>query len=178
MKNILCLVLIIFIIICYPLTSSAQSDVKPIQISILDPVQIFDSDTSIHGIRLTLFYGTNQDVVGLDWGGVVHELSGDMIGWQEGIVNLVEGDVKGFQDGFVNFVEGDFWGVQTGFVNINRSRTIGIQAGINNSTNDMIGIQLGAVNITETLRGLQIGFININKSGKPIKFLPIVNISF
>lgn len=115
MKNTLYLALIAFVIICCPLTSSAQSKVKPIQISIWKPVQLFNSGTSIHGIRLTLLYSVNQDVIGMDLAGVVHRLNGDMIGWQEGIVNLIEGDMKGFQDGFVNCVEGDFWGLQVFF---------------------------------------------------------------
>ncbi|MFC1528440.1 LA_2272 family surface repeat-containing protein [Candidatus Latescibacterota bacterium] len=178
MKNAFCILLIAFVITCCPLVSSAQSDVKPIQISIWNPVQLFNSSTSIHGIRLILLYGVNQDIIGLDWVGVIHKVNGDMVGWQEGIINIVGGNVRGFQDGFVNYVKGEFWGLQTSIVNINKSRTIGLQAGFYNSTNDMNGVQFGAVNIAKTLYGLQIGIININKSGNLLKFLPIVNFSF
>ena len=43
-------------------------DTKPINLSLFDPVQIFDADTSIKGFRLNLIYGVNQDMTGLDIG--------------------------------------------------------------------------------------------------------------
>ena len=114
MKNTFCLSFLVFMILCFPLLSSAQSDVKPIQISIWDTVQLFDTETSIHGIRLTLLYGVNRDIHGVDWGMVHNKVNGDMIGWQSGFVNIVEGETKGLQEGFVNIVKGNFGGWQSG----------------------------------------------------------------
>ncbi len=148
MRNTLCLTLMAFMVLCYPLTTMAQSDVKPIQISIWESVQIFDSETSIYGVRINLLYGVNQDVYGLDLG-LVNKLNGDMKGAQGGLVNLVEGDVGGTQSGLVNLVKGD-----------------------------REGLQIGVVNMAGTLKGLQIGIVNINNSGEPHRFLPIVNFSF
>lgn len=79
MKNILFLSLIAFMILCFPLSSIAQSSDKPIQISLWNPVQIFDSETSIYGVRISIFYGVNQDVYGLDFG-LVNKLKGDIKG--------------------------------------------------------------------------------------------------
>ena len=86
---------------CFPHAILAQSDIKPIQIAVWDPVQIFDSTTSIHGIRFNLLYGVNRDIYGIDFG-LVQKLNGNMKGWQTGCVNLIEGNMEGFQQGFVN----------------------------------------------------------------------------
>ena len=177
MKKTVVFVILVAALVSVPFTSFAQSDVKHFQISVFDPVQIHDSSTSIHGVRISLFYGVNQDVHGLDWG-LVHKVNGDMIGLQSGVVNLVEGDVMGYQDGIVNHVRGDFYGWQSGFVNISKSKFVGYQSGWINYANDMSGVQFGLVNIADSLYGLQIGLVNINKSGDPHYFLPIVNFSF
>ena len=78
MKYTLHLTLIAFMILCLPTASMAQSSVKPIQIAIWHPVQIFDSETSIYGVRISLLYGVNQDVYGLDYG-LVNKLKGDVM---------------------------------------------------------------------------------------------------
>ena len=38
-------------------TAVAQEDPKPINLAIFNPVQIFDEDTSIRGVRFNLLYG-------------------------------------------------------------------------------------------------------------------------
>ena len=96
MKRLHIIALFICIAIFTPIIAQAQSDVKPIQIALWHPVQIFDSETSIYGVRISLLYGVNQDVYGLDFG-LVNKLNGDMKGSQGGLVNLVEGDVVGMQ---------------------------------------------------------------------------------
>jgi len=168
--------LTVSLVVYFFLSTTAYSDVKPIQLSLWENVQLYDSSTSIQGIRLSV-YGVNQEVCGIDCG-LILNVKGDMKGRQAGIVNLVGGDVTGSQRGFVNLLEGDFFGWQTGGVNINKGQTVGLQAGLFNSTNDLRGLQFGFVNFTETLYGIQIGIVNINNSGTPFKFLPIVNFSF
>ena len=176
MKKPFCFALLVFMILCFSLTSFAQSEVKPIQLSLWNTVQLEDASTSIHGIRIAL-YGENEDVYGVDWG-LVLKVNGDMIGWQPGFVNIVEGDLMGLQEGFVNMVGGDLWGWQSGCVNFNKGQLIGVQTGFVNSANGLRGVQLGLVNMTQTLYGLQIGLVNINNSGIPHKILPLVNYSF
>lgn len=101
MKNKLLFTLVAIMILCLPISSMAQSSAKPIQIALWHPVQIFDEDTSINGVRISIFYGVNQDVYGLDYG-LVNKLKGNIKGSQVGIVNLVEGDMGGIQSGLVN----------------------------------------------------------------------------
>ena len=56
--------------------STAQAQSKPIQLSLVSPVQMFKSNTAIAGIRLNLIYGKNVSVTGLDWGLVNNTTSG------------------------------------------------------------------------------------------------------
>ena len=176
MKKHFGFVYVVFMIMCISLTSSVQAEVKMIQLSLWNTVQLEDASTSIHGIRIAL-YGENEDVYGLDCG-LVLKVNGDMIGYQSGVINLVEGYLKGYQEGLVNIVGGDVWGWQNGCVNINKGHLTGLQSGFINTANDLKGVQLGLVNVTNTLYGLQIGLVNINNSGTPHTILPLVNYSF
>lgn len=176
MKKQFGFVFVVFMILCISLTPSVQAQVKPIQLSLWNTIQLFDASNSIHGIRIAL-YGENEDIYGVDWG-IVLKVNGDVNGWQAGFANLVEGDFKGYQEGFVNMVGGDFLGWESGCVNFSKGQFTGLQSALFNSANDMKGLQFGFVNITETLNGLQIGLININNSGIPHKILPLINYSF
>jgi len=169
------IVTVIILIIAAPVVSSAQG-IKHFQLSLFNPIQIFDESTSIHGLRLSI-YGVNEDMYGGDFG-IVPLVNGDMKGWQGGLVSIVNGDMTGYQEGFVTYTKGDFVGLQSGYVNICKSKLTGLQISFVNVSEDVSGVQFGVVNHTGTLYGLQIGIININKSGTPHKFLPIVNYSF
>jgi hypothetical protein len=58
-------------------------------------------------------------------------------------------------------------------------KSVGWQIGLINHSTEINGMQLGLLyNTTESLKGIQIGLLNMNWSGKPIKFLPIVNFAF
>ncbi len=148
-------------LILIPTTIMAQS--KPVQLALFAPVQLFPENTAISGIRLSLIYGKNTSVTGLDWGLINRNTSGMSMGVQWGFVNLNDASFMGWQDGFVNITSKDFQGLQWGFVN---------------SANNAKGLQLGFVNYTRTLKGLQIGFINIIKQGGQFPVFPIVNWSF
>ena len=134
---------------------------KPIQIALFNPVQIFDENTSITGIRLNLIYGKNTQVSGLDWGLVNHITSGVSMGVQFGLVGIVDADYIGWQDNGVNITKGKFEGLQWGVVNY---------------AGTISGVQIGIVNYaTNMTKGLQIGLINIIKQGGQFPFFPIVN---
>ena len=47
---------------------SIQAQEKPIQLSLLSPIQLVSEKYAISGVRLSLFYGRNTYVTGLDWG--------------------------------------------------------------------------------------------------------------
>jgi hypothetical protein len=160
-KNLIVLALVLIMITAVSTSVAAQD--KPIQLSLFAPVQLFNENTSITGIRLSLLYGRNTSVTGLDWGLVNHCTGGKSMGVQFGVVGLVDGDFVGLQDNWVNSVKGDFQGFQWGLVNY---------------ANHANGLQLGFVNYAVTMKGLQIGLINVIKQGGQFPIFPIVNWSF
>lgn len=160
-KNLITFVLLFTAIISA--CAYAGSEDKPIQLSLFSPIQLFNENTSITGIRLSLLYGRNTSVTGLDWGLVNHCTGGKSMGAQFGLVNLMDSDFSGLEHGFVNSVKRDFRGWQWGFVNY---------------ANYANGLQLGVVNYAVKMKGLQIGLINVIKQGGQFPIFPIVNWSF
>ncbi len=144
-------------------SGQALAQSHPIQIALINPIQIFPENSSITGIRINLIYGKNTSVTGVDWGLINHTTSGKSLGIGLGIVNLADAKFSGLQYGWVNLTNGDFEGMQWGFVN---------------HANYANGFQLGLVNHANRLKGLQIGFINIIKQGGQFPIFPIVNWSF
>lgn len=138
---------------------SAQD--KPVQLALFNPVQIFDENTSITGLRINIIYGKNAQVSGLDWGLINHMTSGVSKGVQFGLVGIVEADFMGWQDNGVNITHGKFEGLQWGIVNY---------------AGTVSGVQIGLVNYAANMtKGLQIGLVNIIKHGGQFPFFPIVN---
>jgi hypothetical protein len=161
--------------VALPAAASAQST-KPIQLSLFDPVQIYDRDTSIKGFRLSLLYGRNADFTGLDLS-LVGRTDGAFRGVQFGAAGLAN-DFKGWQSNyFVNFSEGYFEGFQSSPVNIAEGFR-GFQWGMVNVSQEMSGFQLGFINVTDQLNGLQIGVLNVATGKASFRVLPIVNWSF
>jgi hypothetical protein len=144
-------------------TAPVLAQTKPIQLSLLTPIQIFPERYSITGIRLNLLYGSNVSVTGLDLGLVNHTTTGKFKGLQYGLVGLSDSDFAGWQDCFVNITNKKFEGFQYGFVNY---------------ADYMSGFQLGLVNYAKGAKGLQIGLVNIIRQGGQFPVFPIVNWSF
>ena len=161
-RSVVFLFALIMLVACFTVTE-AQAQKKPIQISLVTPIQIFPPETDIAGLRLNILYGRNASVTGIDIGLVNHTTSGISKGWQYGLVGLNDADFVGFQDNFVNITQGDFEGFQLGFVNY-----------VNNGN----GLMLGFVNYARTMKGLQIGLVNVIKQGGQFPVFPIVNWSF
>lgn len=161
MKQTCIVVLVLILLVCAGAEANAQS--KPVQLALFNPVQIFPENTSIGGIRLSLIYGKNATVSGLDWGLVTHTTSGTSMGWRSA---------------FVGINEANFVGLQQAFVNINDQNAEGVQMGFYNHAGHMSGLQLGVINHAGSMKGLQIGLINIIKSGGQFPVFPIVNWSF
>ena len=136
---------------------------RPVQLSLITPVQIFPESDTISGVRLNLLYGRNASVTGLDLGLVNHTTSGISKGWQTGLVGWIDSDFVGWQDNTVNVVKGNFKGFQWGLVNYAKFAK---------------GFQLGFVNYVESMNGLQIGLVNIIRQGGILPVFPIVNWSF
>ncbi|MDD4052375.1 MAG: hypothetical protein PHR28_10830 [candidate division Zixibacteria bacterium] len=145
------------------IAAPAMAENRPIQLALFAPIQIFPERDAISGIRLSLIYGKNTSVTGLDWGLVNHTTSGVSTAAQFGLVGLADADFVGWQDNAINIVNGNFEGLQWGLVNY---------------ANHAKGLQLGFVNYARTLNGLQIGLVNIIKQGGAFPVFPIVNWSF
>jgi hypothetical protein len=145
------------------LTTPVGAEERPIQLSLVTPLQIFPEEDDIAGIRFNLIYGRNVSVTGVDLGLINHCTGGVSKGFQYGLVGIVDADFVGWQYGAVNVTRGDFEGLQWGFMNY---------AGRAN------GLQLGIVNYAERLKGLQIGIVNIIQRGGQFPVFPIINWSF
>jgi hypothetical protein len=137
---------------------------KPVQLALFNPIQIFNENTSITGLRISILYGKNASVSGLDWGLVNHTTSGTSKGVQFGLVSITEANFIGWQSNGVNITKGSFEGLQWGIVN---------------SAGTVSGVQIGLVNYAANMtRGLQIGLVNIIKNGGQFPVFPIVNWAF
>lgn len=153
-------------------------DTKPIQLSLLNPVQIFPESSSVKGVRLSLIYGRNVNVTGLDVG-LVNHTTKDFKGLQLGLVGLNDGDFWGWQWNYMaNFSQGTVEGLQTSSVANITQGLKGFQFGMINVAEDVDGFQLGFINVTNRLHGLQIGILNVASGKEKFSVLPIVNWSF
>jgi hypothetical protein len=132
---------------------------KPIQLSLVTPIQIFPDTYEISGFRFNLLYGRNASMSGFDLG----------------LVNHVTGPVTGVQWGAVN-VSNAFVGWQSALVNMNKTGFEGFQHGAVNVTGGMNGLQLAVVNYAERADGcIQIGLVNIIKEGGMFPVMILVN---
>jgi hypothetical protein len=183
--------LILFAFGLMPLRSMAETEdvVRPLQLSLFAPIQLFSEETSIAGLRLGVFYTRNENMTGLDVGGLFSQTLGDMTGLQIGGANMTEGEVDGVQVGvvssagdargvqlgavnlalgdvrgvglgLVNFVHEDFTGWQTGLVNAADGEVRAFQVGLTNQMGDATGVQIGVAGEAEKLVGLQLGGFN------------------
>ncbi|MEO8178039.1 MAG: hypothetical protein ABI895_04325 [Deltaproteobacteria bacterium] len=168
------------------------------QLSLWDSVQVTASARSIHGLRLTLPYGRNWDVQGVDIG-IVSRTNQDLEGAQFSVVGLVDrhmkglqynwllssvggeaqgaqfgvvntaGALQGAQFGAVNYTRERATGASFAFVNVHEGSSVGAELGIVNYASRIEGVQFGLVNVTEHLHGVQIGLVNVARNG----FLPV-----
>jgi len=157
--------------------SDAAAQSKPIQLSLVTPVQIVPEGEAVGGFRFNLIYGRNAAMTGLDIGLVNHTGPGDFVGVQFGILGLSDGGMTGWQANWVNITEAAMQGVQTGLFNLEGSGE-GLQWGAANIADFHNGLQLAIVNYARTLHGIQIGIVNIIKEGGAFPVFPIANWSF
>jgi hypothetical protein len=156
----------------------AQTAERPIQISLVNPVQIYDEDTSIRGLRVNILYGRNRDMKGVDIGFIAGHTTGDGKGVQWNLVNITDGMFTGFQWGAVNLIGGQSTAFQLGWFNRTQAPSESFQWGLVNVAEDMSGFQLGFVNFARQMHGLQIGLVNIIQSKEKLPVFPIVNWSY
>jgi hypothetical protein len=143
--------------------SSESETVRPFQLALVAPAQLVPADETIHGLRLNLIYGSNNNVVGVDIG-VAHETKGDFSGVGFGLVSFVHGEGRGLQ----------FNGIYTDAA----KGMTGLQMGIFNHSASMHGLQIGLVNIADDMTGIQIGLWNEIKNKEALTVLPLFNACF
>ena len=90
--------------------------------------QVFDKTTPVYGLRLSLLYGVQKKIYGLDLGmfSDVYQLNGVQLG----LGNQVFEEMNGLQFGFAN----------------SNDKGHGLQVGVLNRTHGMEGLQLGILN--------------------------------
>ena len=167
---------------------------SPIGFAFFDPVQFPSSGAEVIGFRLSIFYGRNAAVTGLDIGALVSVSDGDVFGLQvsglvnssglssgsmqiAGVANNCYDEFNGLQiSGIANCVGGDMAGGQIGCFNTSRDMS-GIQIGAFNNAAAVAGCQIGVVNVASSMVGVQIGLLNIIKDS-PYPCLPVFNAHF
>ncbi|MFA7331712.1 MAG: hypothetical protein WC326_11635 [Candidatus Delongbacteria bacterium] len=146
---------------------------EPFQLAVWDPVQLRPAAADIEGLRLSLFYGRNHDLLGLD-AGLVNRLDGSGTGIQYGAANHVAGSFTGLQEAWLySATEGSLTGIQSACLTRCGSLT-GIELGVVNWAGSVQGLQLGLYNRCSGLHGLQIGLLNHDASDSRLPILPLL----
>jgi hypothetical protein len=143
----------------------------------------------VDGVRLSIIYGKNSSMSGLDLGFFsmseseelsgaafvfgVHRLTGGMAGAAAfSLVNLHGGNDSGFNAAFLNMLDSAESAANLGFVNIASGKTM-VDIGALNLADESTA-QLGFVNVTNRLEAFQLGFINVADNGF-LKVFPFFN---
>jgi len=152
--------MMLLLLIMVPATVQAAE--RPINLSLVTPIQIFPDSDSIVGFRFSLLYGRNANFTGLDLG----------------LCNHTTGSFKGVQFGLVGIAENGFLGWQDNFINVTGGKMEGLQVGAVNYAEHARGVQFGLVNYAGTISGIQIGIVNIIRKGGMLPVMVIFNGSF
>jgi hypothetical protein len=184
-------------------SSPVHAAFSPVAIGIVPPVAFPPSDFSITGARVSLIYGDQRDIFGLDLGVIGNITRQSFVGiGVSGLFNITHGPttVLGLQlAGLMNYTteKTHVFGVQVaGLVNQNTAVSsvtglqlalaanlsehtdiYGFQIGLYNKAQSVYGFQIGLVNVANSLHGLQIGLINFHQTGL-FAVSPILNVGF
>ncbi len=134
------------------------------EIGVWPAVQLFDENTDVYGLRLSLGLLFSHSVTGLDVGLVGS--AQNITGVQLNLVNLA----------FALWSRTVVTGLQAGLLNATRVLR-GMQVGLYNETGSGFGVQVGIVNTAEDFDGVQIGLLNFN-TRSALPFFPFVNARF
>ncbi|MCP4137197.1 MAG: ankyrin repeat domain-containing protein [bacterium] len=84
------------------------------QLSFYPPVQLFGKYNDVNGLRLSIFYGINNDICGIDIGS--YNSSASMSGIQVGLLNDVDGRIFMHGDLHIRYKKGYVNGLQFGLI--------------------------------------------------------------
>jgi len=196
MKTLFKSLILTLALFCYSNTRAATS---PVAIGLLPPLQFPPTDFDVTGLRLSLLWGKQRTMSGLDFGvlgnitdqtssglsfaGLVNYVGGTTNALQvAGLANVNMGKttIYGLQLALVNYnpAESTVGGFQLGLVNMSSFTNIcGLQVGAYNTARTVHGLQIGLINVTDSLHGLQIGLLNFNHTGLFV-VSPIINAGF
>ncbi|MEO5365858.1 MAG: hypothetical protein H7831_05795 [Magnetococcus sp. WYHC-3] len=143
---------------------------EPIQLSLTPEIAIFDRNTRIEGLALSIWGENPQTALAL---GIVNGSTGQSAGLSISWILNYADDYDGVQWALVNYTKGNFLGWQSGFVNYTGGLMKGFQGGFVNYAGRLTGLQLGFVNYAETAEtGVQIGLVNLIPSNAWFSGLP------
>ncbi|MBX3021387.1 MAG: hypothetical protein KF799_06875 [Bdellovibrionales bacterium] len=182
--------------------SNANAAISPISLGIVPPLQFPPSDFTIAGARLSLLYGQQRDVYGLDVGVIGNITEVAFVGvsvsggfnYHKGMTTVLglqlagganvttqKTRVFGLQAAAgANYMtaESSVVGVQLALANLSDHTTIyGLQVGVYNRALAVYGFQVGLINDATNLHGVQIGLLNYNRTGT-LLVSPIINVGF
>ena len=141
-------------------------------------------DESVNGMRLSVIWGKNDRMSGLDLGllsisetrersgfalimGVSRVTGSTTSGANFSLINYHSGKDSGVNAGFINLLNDASGAFNVGFVTIAQKGTLADLGGLNMSESSTA--QIGFINITKEIKSFQFGFINMAENG----FFPI-----
>jgi hypothetical protein len=179
----------------------AQAGVSPLGIAIIPPVELPPQDFTVVGARLSVIYGENYNMYGVDLGAIGNITDQNFVGigvaggfnYNKGESTILGLQVAGLAN--INVNKATIIGAQVAAFNSNQAESslvgldlglvnyapfthiVGVQAGLYNRAHVVSGFQIGLINIADNLQGIQIGLANINHQGL-FAFSPFLNIGF
>ncbi len=128
---------------------TSSSDTAPVNLSLYYPVQLFNEEYAVYGLRCSVLYGRSRSVSGVDIGFGLNYVAEAMNGVQIAVIG------NGTLD---DPVSGELFR--------SSKETNGIQiGGVFSETTNMRGIQIsGLINSVQNLKGVQIGGL-VNRAG-------------
>ncbi|HNX52229.1 MAG TPA: hypothetical protein PKI68_00635 [Pontiellaceae bacterium] len=148
------------------IAGGAMAGTKPFNLSLTPDVAVYDRNTVIEGLTLSIWGENPQTSFAL---GFVNGSTGQSAGLSLGLLNYAE-NYRGLQWALVNYTGQDTSGWQGGFgfgiavsaLNYTGGTMKGLQTGVVNYAGKLTGLQLGLVNYAKTAdAGVQIGLVNI-----------------
>ena len=122
---------------------TAQQTDEPFEFALFTPLQVRGENSAIQVFRLSLLYGSNVSVKGLDVGLVSRNTGGESKGLQWALVGYVEGDFVGWQNGWLaGWVEGNLTGLQ-GPAGFNHAGSRGLPGGPCQHSGRHFGLPVG-----------------------------------
>lgn len=143
---------------------------EPIQLSLTPEIALFDRETRIEGLALSIWGQNPQTALAL---GIVNGSTGQSSGLSWSWILNYADSYEGVQWALINYTKGSFFGWQNGFVNYTDGSMKGLQSGMVNYVGQLTGLQFGLINYAKTAKsGVQIGLLNVIPSNPWFRGLP------